>query len=356
MVATVTHKETVSHASTSPQDSTSLTWTAGSRGLVFLTAANSGGTPSGFTVDGGTEVWASVATARDYGFRRLMNVFMSDKTPDNGVLTITVSSGGTLDGMICPVCELTDFDTGLVSSYKTADRASGGGALINSGTFTSIGTNDVLAWVVGHESASDGLALESGTQVALTEGVGGVRSVIVGTTTTDVNPGATWDTDSFSAGLIALYIEGVAGGGSAALSGTVTASIDEDDINTGGKTIILTLTDDTWVAAGTGPIGSTADTQAIIDGIDSAQSEANGWDAVVKVGIETADVARTSSTVCTITLDAEATYDITAQETITATIPAVALVTSSSEIVASPTFTVDTVATGLDFMWRRRWN
>lgn len=130
------------------------------------------------------------------------------------------------------------------------------------------------------------------------------------------------------------------------LTGTVTASIVESDIVTGGKTIILTLTGDTWVAAGTGPIGSTADTQALIDGIDSGQSEAAGWDAVVKIGIDIADVVRTSSTVCTITLDPEATYDITAQETITATIPSVVLVTSASPVVASPTFTIDPVAAG----------
>jgi hypothetical protein len=131
----------------------------------------------------------------------------------------------------------------------------------------------------------------------------------------------------------------------AVLSGTVTASIDEDDITTGGKTIILTLSDDTWAAAGTGPIGSTADTQAIIDGIDSGQAEGTGWDAVVKAGLDPAtDVARTSDTVCTITLPAEATYDITAQETITATIPAAALNVSATPVLASPTFTVDFVA------------
>ena len=132
---------------------------------------------------------------------------------------------------------------------------------------------------------------------------------------------------------------------SAAITGTATASITEADVVTGGKTIIITLTNDTWKAAGTGPIGSTADTQAIIDGITSAQSEAAGWNAVVKVGIETTDVVRTSATVCTITLDAEATYDITATETITVTVPAAA-VASGIAYVASPTFTVDAVSTG----------
>ena len=126
---------------------------------------------------------------------------------------------------------------------------------------------------------------------------------------------------------------------SAAVTGTVTASITEADIVAGGKTIIITLTNATWKAAGTGPIGSTADTQAIIDGIDSAQSEAGGWDAVVRPGIETTDVVRTSDTVATITLDAEATYDITATETVTVTVPTAALATGVG-VTASPTFTI----------------
>ena len=129
------------------------------------------------------------------------------------------------------------------------------------------------------------------------------------------------------------------GGASAAITGTATASITEADIVTGGKTIIITLTGDTFIAAGTGPIGATANTQALIDGIDSAQSEAAGWDAVVKVGIDIADVVRTSDTVATITLDAEATYNITSTETITVTIPA-AVLTGAAQIVASPAFTV----------------
>jgi hypothetical protein len=132
---------------------------------------------------------------------------------------------------------------------------------------------------------------------------------------------------------------------SAAITGTATASITEADIVTGGKTIIITLTGDTFLAAGTGPIGTTANTQALIDGIDSAQAEGTGWDAVVKVGIETTDVVRTSDTVATITLDAEATYNITATETITVTVPA-AVLTGASPIVATPTFTISPSGSG----------
>lgn len=125
-------------------------------------------------------------------------------------------------------------------------------------------------------------------------------------------------------------------GASAAITGTITASVNETDIVTGGKTIIITLTGDTWVTAGATFDGQR---QNIINGIDSAQSEATGWDAVVKAGEVVASVVRTSDTVVTITLSAFATYDITAQETITVTIPSTA-VTGAAAIVATPTFTV----------------
>ena len=127
-----------------------------------------------------------------------------------------------------------------------------------------------------------------------------------------------------------------------ALTGTATASITEADIVTGGKTIILTLTGDTWVTA-----GATFDAQRqnIINGIDSAQSEALGWDNVVKALQGVAGVVRTSNTVVTITLDAFATYNITATETITATIPGTAT-TGASSPVATPTFAITAVAGG----------
>jgi hypothetical protein len=83
--------------------------------------------------------------------------------------------------------------------------------------------------------------------------------------------------------------------------------------------------------------------QSIINGIDSAQAEGTGWDAVVKAGLAVTAVVRTSDTVVTITLPAFATYNVTAQETITATIPSTA-VQSGLAIVATPTFTVDTAS------------
>ena len=66
-------------------------------------------------------------------------------------------------------------------------------------------------------------------------------------------------------------------GPTATISGTITASVNELDIRTGGKTLIVTLTGDTWVAS-----GATFDAQRqnIINGVTSAQSETLGWNLV----------------------------------------------------------------------------
>jgi hypothetical protein len=125
-----------------------------------------------------------------------------------------------------------------------------------------------------------------------------------------------------------------------ALTGTITTATDADII-TGGETIILTLTGDTWVAAGA---TFNAIRDDIIAGMDSAQSEANGWDAEYKANAAAyvADVVRTNDTVVTVTMSALATYSVTASETITVTVPAAAL-TLGADVVASPTFTITKV-------------
>lgn len=127
-------------------------------------------------------------------------------------------------------------------------------------------------------------------------------------------------------------------GGSAALTGTaISGGVLESEIVTGGDTIIITLTGDTWVAS-----GATFDAQRqnIIDGLDSAQSEAAGWNVEVRDKEVVGAVVRISDTMVTVTLTAAAAYVITADETITVTVPATALVTSVSAIVATPTFDV----------------
>jgi hypothetical protein len=121
-----------------------------------------------------------------------------------------------------------------------------------------------------------------------------------------------------------------------ALTGTIIGST-EKDIVSGGKTIILTLTGDTWIAAGAGSF----DLQRanIIAGLTSAQSETFGWNNIVKTLQSVTGVVRTSNTVVTITLDAQATYNISVLETITATIPSTALTGGVANIVTPP-FTI----------------
>ena len=128
---------------------------------------------------------------------------------------------------------------------------------------------------------------------------------------------------------------------SGAITGTITPSATEAEIVSGGKTIIITLTEDTWVTAGA---AFNAQRQNIINGLDSAQSEGTGWDAEVKAKEVVGAVVRTNDTTVTITLSASALYDITAQETITVTIPATALVTSTSDKIATPTFNINAAA------------
>ena len=130
----------------------------------------------------------------------------------------------------------------------------------------------------------------------------------------------------------------------AAVTGTAPNQL-ASVIAAGGTTLIITLTEDTWIAAGTGPIGTTAQSQSIIDGIDSNLAEATGWDAEVKANLTPAtDMVRTSDTVCTITIPSSS-LSITATETITTTIPAAVLVTSASPVIA-PGFTVRSPSTG----------
>jgi hypothetical protein len=136
-------------------------------------------------------------------------------------------------------------------------------------------------------------------------------------------------------------------GVSAAITGTMTGTVDEDDITAGGFTIIITLTGDTFKAAGTGPIGSTADTQALIDGFDAASSPTNGWNNEVRDKALTSEVVRTSSTIATWTVGAQAGYDISAQETVTGTIPTDVLVTGAGALTGVPTFTIDQVVSGI---------
>ena len=126
---------------------------------------------------------------------------------------------------------------------------------------------------------------------------------------------------------------------STALTGTALSGLLEQGLVDGALTIIATLTNEVWAADD----GTFAAQRANIrDGLVSAQSEANGWNAL-RSTIPVSAVVRTSDTVVTITLPALPSYDISANETITFTIPATSVV-GGQAIVATPTITVQAEA------------
>ncbi len=126
----------------------------------------------------------------------------------------------------------------------------------------------------------------------------------------------------------------------AALTGTGVPTQTEDDTVNGGKTIIITLTGDTFVTG-------TSSEDGIAGGSDSDKTGANKWDALIKTALDNTDVVLSvGDTVATITLPAFATYDTAETETITWTIPAASLTTSVSDITATPTHTVTAVSVG----------
>ena len=116
-----------------------------------------------------------------------------------------------------------------------------------------------------------------------------------------------------------------------------TTAFTETTVRAGGQSIIITLNNDTWVAAGT-PFNQQR--QNILNGITAAQSEIAGWNREVRDKESIVSVVRTSDTVVTVTLSAAPDYDITVAEVITVTVPDEALTTSTVSIIGIPTIGV----------------
>jgi hypothetical protein len=121
----------------------------------------------------------------------------------------------------------------------------------------------------------------------------------------------------------------------ATLSGTLVTANEPRIVSTGG-TLIITLTNDTWVAAGA---TFDAQRQAIINGLDSDGVEVAGWNAQVRDSIAVTTVVRTSATVVTITVPARPSYAINSTETVTVTVPGSAL-TLALPLTATPDFEI----------------
>ncbi len=135
---------------------------------------------------------------------------------------------------------------------------------------------------------------------------------------------------------------------SATVSGDLTLT--EADVRAGGKTFVITLINDTWLAAGT-PFNQIR--QIILNGITSAQTEITGWNKEVRDKESITSVIRTSNTVVTIIWTAAPSYDVTINEVITVTVPDEALSTRITPLIATPTIGVTADAPILQAQQRR---
>ncbi|WP_148660323.1 hypothetical protein [Neomoorella thermoacetica] len=125
----------------------------------------------------------------------------------------------------------------------------------------------------------------------------------------------------------------------ATISGTLLPSATESDIVAGGKTIVITLTNGTWASD---VATNQAKRQALIDGFIANNNRNDKEWAKVKAALKAdpASVTRDSDTMVTIKLPDVPDYDITASQTVSLTIPKAALVGSSADVIATPSFTI----------------
>ena len=286
--------------------------------------------------------WAQAVTEQQSGSRITIGYKIAGASEGTDI-TVTVSSSGQ---QTITIFEYSGIDT-VSPLDQTASNAVGVGNPTSCSTGTTPTTttaDELLIAGVGLNGTSGAWAdtwTSSFTQQSTVVSSGGLANQRSASSTADNIVSATggyettesWTTGRKCQAAIATFREPIP---YAALSGTVTPWGTEAEVVTGGETLIITLSNDTWDAT----VGAdNAITTALIAGIDSAGGEPAGWNNVVKTGLTFADVTRTSATVVTVTLPAFAGYEITANETITVTVPATA-VASSGPITAIPTFTV----------------
>ena len=271
---------------------------------------------------GGTIPWSSTSeqniTADDASYASvILGPFLDSYYLVGDVFGFSafISAGSTIDGITVRVIDASESGTttGWGALYlQLAD----GSMATNENKAAELTILNIVSATSDAGGASD-LWSETITRADVVDVDWGVRLKIV-----NANGDSTVIIDAIQMEI--AYTESTE---SVVVSGTITTA-DEQDILDGGITIILTLTGVEWVAA-----GSTFDAQRfnILSNINSAQSEAGGWDATVLVDTSVTRVVRTSSTVVTITLNASecADYKITADETLTATV--VATATTSTE-------------------------
>ena len=305
-------------------------------------AENLAGTDNTLTYIGEFDVGSAVAASQHLWIGRSLNT---------SAMVITGSNAGT-DDLYFIVHEFSGVSAGttlatVIENVTAGSTVSGAGTstTVADAGVTTLGPNRLALNFLGFNDDLTGFdgsfTSETGgdwaTVISLGTSVGTDAAVNLQTATI-ASPGTinggTMTITSMAWGAVGFALKPSA---TAAATGTITASVNEGDIVAGGKTLIITLTDEHWIASGAGSFDLQRD--EIIAGVDSAQSEATGWDLVPKATQSLGGVVRTSDTVVTITWDAFPTYNITANETITVTVPGTAVVNTLG-MTATPTFTI----------------
>lgn len=188
----------------------SLSWTAGSRGVVSVASANTSDV-TGHSCTGGGVTWNEVDSIQ-YGGRRGLCMFISSATPSTGALTITATVTGVYQETQWSVDELTGFDTSTPNDAGQAGSASSGTAL-NTPDLGTLDAGDLALFCAGFESGADSFAVAANsTQHIKRAGGGNVRSLIVGYSSTDDTPGVTWASSGNGCGIVGCIINVAAGG------------------------------------------------------------------------------------------------------------------------------------------------
>jgi hypothetical protein len=163
-----------------------------------------------------------------------------------GTPTITVTFSTTATEMGLDVLEYSGQDTTTLFDSVTATGTATSGTSVTTGSLTpTISDGAIVAYCVTDDTnGSAGASMTTRFAVA----TGGdifedrIFSSSVGTVTVSANMSAAIT----KGGILACVLRAAAVSTSAAVTGTITSSVIESDIVTGGKTIIITLTGDTW--------------------------------------------------------------------------------------------------------------
>ena len=284
---------------------------------------------------GGAGTWARIS--------RIQSGF---DTSSIGTDTVTAATYGfVVDNTDGVIANSFNDSLSLVLTTPASDTAIVNGDYAQFGT-TLQATNITVASINGDESTYNNLTLNS-TGLGNINGSGitnfGLRATsdatnsepawiaygktVVGYATTDETlPG------DVRPRLVVTHLHPAA-----AVTGTIGDGATEQEVRDGNGTILVTLTDDTWVAS-----GATFDAQRqnIINGLVAADSQTYGWNNEVKAKLGVTAVVRTSDTLVTITIPAGdvADYRIVTNEVITTTVPATAI--GGAALVATPTTTI----------------